>query len=234
MLRGVVKIGAVVIVLSAIAVLQGDLRRLTGQHWQRESMTYLPAAEQTEHLFLGFQTTVAHYLWIRTILYFGGHYLTDGNYTWLVDMLDIITRLCPWFYPAYEFAGLIVPDLCNNPEAARIILERGITHLGMEKWNVAFYSGMIHFKYYDDRKTAANYFLRAALANGAPREKLLSMAKMFHAQAGIAGETLRFLLFAYEASDNPDVRRHLAAEIKKYGRENIVFPLKTVAGEGGE
>jgi len=234
MLRCRTKIITVALVVAAITVLHGDLRRLTGEQWQRESMAYLPAAERTEHLFLGFQTTVAHYLWIRTILYFGGHYLTDGNYTWLVDMLDIITRLCPWFYPAYEFAGLLVPDLCNNPEAARIILERGLAHLGTEKWNVAFYTGMIHFKYYDDRKTAANYFLRAAMAKGAPREKLLPMAKMFHAQAGTAGEAIRFLLFAYETSDNPDVRRHLAAEIKKYGRKNIVFTSKSVAEEGGK
>ena len=41
-------------------------------------------------------------------------------------MVDIITRLNPYFYPAYEFAGIMIPITCNNPEAARVILERDL------------------------------------------------------------------------------------------------------------
>jgi hypothetical protein len=209
---------AIVATGAAIYVLQNDIHRYTGPSWRQESMTYLPRGERIKPALLGFETTVAHYLWIRTVLYFGGHRLTDKSYPWLIDMLDIITRLCPWFYPAYEFAGLMVPDVCGNPEAARIILERGLTYLVATKWNVAFNMGMLHFLYYGDKKTAAECFARAAMAKGAPRDKLTTMANAFYTQAGSPAEGYRFLLFAYETSDNPDVRRHLAQKINELQR----------------
>ena len=217
-LRGALFIAVIIAIATAINFLQSGLHRITGPQWQQESMTYLPHGERIEPTLLGFETTVAHYLWIRTILYFGGHTITDKQYPWLIDMLDIITRLCPWFYPAYEFAGLMVPDVCRNPEAARIILERGLTHLGATKWNIAFYIGTIHLRYYNDRKTAAHYIARAAMTPGAPREKLATMANAFFTQAGSFQEGMRFLLFAYETSGNPEVRRHLAVKIKELQR----------------
>jgi hypothetical protein len=178
-------------------------------------MTYLPDNDGIKPALLGFETTLAHYLWIRTILYFGGHLMTDANYPWLIDMIDIITKLCPWFYPAYEFGGLMIPDICNNPAAARILLERGLTHLGDTKWNLAFYLGMIYYKYYDDRKTAAQYIARASFAKGAPREKLISMAQVFYTQAGSTDEALLFLLFTHNTSENPEVRKYLADKIRE-------------------
>ena len=204
-----------VIIAGAGAVaLQHDLRGITGDNWKQESMTYLPRGDLIKPWLLGFETTVAHYLWIKTVLYFGGHRMKDQDYRWLIDMIDAISRLCPWFYPAYEFAAVIVPDVTDNPEAARIILERGLGTLGAKKWNIAFHLGVLYLKYYDDRKTAAQYISRAALTPGAPRLKLASMASTFFNQAGSADDGLRLLMFAYETTDNPDVRRHLAEKIR--------------------
>ncbi|MBN1306806.1 MAG: hypothetical protein JXA18_02740 [Chitinispirillaceae bacterium] len=217
-LRRALPVAAIVVIVAAINFLQSGLHRTAGPQWQQESMTYLPQGERLKPALLGFETTLAHYLWIRTILYFGGHAITDKQYPWLIDMLDVITRLCPWFYPAYEFAGLMVPEVCRNPEAARIILERGLTHLGATRWNIAFYMGTIHLRYYDDRKTAAQYMARAAMTAGAPRGKLAATANAFFTQAGSFHEGLQFLLFAYETSDNPEVRRHLAAKIRELQR----------------
>lgn len=210
---------AVALGSTAILLLQNNLRRHTGPQWQQESMTYLPQGERIKPALLGFETTVAHYLWLRTIIYFGGHLMTDGTYPWLINMLDIITRLCPWFYPAYEFAGIMVPDVCHNPEAARILLERGLTHLGAKKFNVAFTMGMIFYRHYQDRKTAAHYFARASMAADAPQEKLAAMANAFFTRAGSPEEGLRFLLFSYESTDDPEVRRHLAKKIAEAERE---------------
>ena len=211
--RTVILFAIGIVCVVGIYLLQGDLHRITGENWQVESMTYLPGRAATRELFLGFETTVAHYLWIRTVLYFGGHRLSDRQYPWLVDMLDIITRLSPWFYPAYEFAGLMLPDVCGNPDAARIILERGLSRLGTTKWNIAFYLGMIYYEYYDDRKIAAEYLLRAAAVPGKHRKKLFSLAASFLSQAGVPYDELPMLLFTYETSENPEVRRHLAETI---------------------
>jgi hypothetical protein len=212
--RRVLLFSAIIVTVATIVFFQNDLHRRTGPEWYRESMTYLPRGGRIKGALLGFETTVAHYLWIRTVLYFGGHVITDREFPWLIDMLDVITRLCPWFYPAYEFAGLMVPDVCQNPEAARIILERGLTYLGATKWNIAFYMGTIYLRYYNDRKTAAQYIARAAMTPGAPRGKLATMAQAFFSQAGSFDEGLRFLVFAHETSDNPEVRRHLEVKIE--------------------
>ncbi|MBN1757833.1 MAG: hypothetical protein JW863_05920 [Chitinispirillaceae bacterium] len=213
----------VVVLLIAAAAgtvsLQHDLRSITGEKWKRESMTYLPRSDRIKPFLLGFETTVAHYLWIRTVLYFGGHQMSDRDYRWLIDMLDGITRLCPWFYPAYEFAGILVPDVCDNPDAARVLLERGMWYLGAKKWNIGFNLGVIYLKYYDDRKIAAEYFARAALTPGAPRERLMSMANTFFSQAGTPVEGLNFLMFAYETSDNPEVRTYLSEKISALQKE---------------
>jgi hypothetical protein len=211
----VVFFAGIVIIGVLLYFTQNGLSRVTGTQWQQESLTYLPQGDRIKPALLGFETTVAHYLWIRTVIYFGGHRMTDNNYQRLVDMLDNITRLCPWFYPAYEFAGLIVPDVCNNPGAARILLERGMTYLGATKWNLAFHAGVICIKYYDDRSAAARYIARAAMVPGAPREKLVSMANAFYSQSGQFQEGLAFLYFAYENSDNPEVRRQYAEKILK-------------------
>ncbi len=212
-LRRVLVVVLLVVVGAGTAAFQNDLRRLTGPDWKLESMTYLPRGDLIKPWLLGFETTLAHYLWIKTLLYFGGHRMTDNDYRWLISMIDGITRLCPWFYPAYEFAGIIVPDVCDNPEAARILLERGMWYLGATKWNIGFNIGIIYLKYYDDRKTAAEYIARAALTPGAPRVKLATMANAFFSQSGSPNEGLDFLVFAYETSDNPEVRKYLAEKI---------------------
>ncbi|MCX7725321.1 MAG: hypothetical protein N2053_00580 [Chitinispirillaceae bacterium] len=198
-----------------IFILNRELQKVATPEWYMESMTYLPEDDKIRILSLGYESTLAHYLWIRTLLYFGGHYLTDKSYPWLIKMLDIITRLSPHFYPPYEFAAVMLPDFCNNYEAARVIGERGIYYLGAKKWNLYFLMGMIYFKYYQDRRIAAEYFTRGALVKGAPTQKLLSLAKAFFLQSGEVDDELRVLMLAYETADNPDVKRHIAEKIEE-------------------
>lgn len=212
-MKTVALLACIVLVYAALYPLRASLKKQCGAHWQQESMTYLPGSSTIKHALLGFETTFAHYLWIRTVLYFGGHKMGDNQYPWIIGMLDIITRLCPTFYPAYEFGGLLLPDICNNPEAARILLERGITHLGTKKWNLAFYLGMLYYKRYDDRVMAAQCIARGAFVKGAPQAKLLSLAQSLYSQAGSKQEALQLLAFSYSTSENPEVKAFLAEKI---------------------
>jgi hypothetical protein len=193
---------------------QHRLATVTGVAWKQESLTFLPGSDRIKPFLLGYEATVAHYLWIRTILYVGGHLITDKQYPQLVNMIDIITRLNPYFYPAYEFAGLMVPDMCGNPAAARIILDRGMTYLGDRKWNVPFYLGMIYFENYGDKKTAAMYFAHAARVPGAPVVNLGGLASTLYRQSGNADEAGVLLRFLYETSESPDVKRHLLEKLQ--------------------
>jgi len=213
-MKTVLLIVCMLLVFVGLYPLRNSLKQQCGPQWQQESMTYLPGSSTIKPALLGFETTFAHYLWIRTVLYFGGHKMGDNQYPWIISMLDIITKLCPTFYPAYEFGGLLLPDICNNPEAARILLERGITHLGTRKWNLAFYLGMLYYKRYDDRILAAQNIARGAFVKGAPQAKLLSLAQALYTQAGSKQEALQLLAFSYSTTENPEVKVFLAEKLK--------------------
>lgn len=206
----------IVIVLSCAVVQQYHLYKITGLDWKKEGMTYLPGDERIKTVLLGFESTAAHYLWIRTVLYFGGHFLTDKDYPWLIRMLDIITRLDPYFYPPYEFAGILVPDVCKNPDAARVLLQRGLSSIGNRKWNIPFYLGMIYLKYYNDKETAARYFAVASQVSGPHSFKLARLTASMYNQIGQTHRGFQYLKFMYETSESPEVKQHILEEIVSY------------------
>jgi hypothetical protein len=207
---------AVLVIAGGIYYTQTYLSKQTDPRWKTESFSYLPDNERIKDYLLGYETTVSHYLWIRTIIYFGEHYKGDKHYLWLVNMLDIITKLNPLFYPAYEFAGVVLPDITKNPDISRIMLERGLTQLNDRQWNIAFYMGMLYYQMYNDTYTAAKYFEVASRFNSSHQAKFISLAAAFYKKSGLEKNGLNFLILMYETSDNPEVKRHLKEKIDNY------------------
>jgi len=185
-----------------------------------ESMAYLPGSERIVPFMLGFNTTYAHYLWIKTVIYTGDHISGDRQFQWLIQMVDMLTRLHPHFQEAYEFAGLMIPDLCGDPDAAMVILQRGINVYGNTRWNIPFYLGMLYYKYYEDNERAAAYISMAAQAPGEHQGKLASLAATFYNKAHKGDDALGVLAFLYETSENPEVKRHIAAKIEELMEKN--------------
>jgi hypothetical protein len=206
----------IVAISAGIFFSQDKLSGYDGQKIREDRITFVPKDERIKAGLLGFETTFSHVLWIKAVLYFGSHYLTDKNYPWLVKMVDLVTRLNPQFYPAYEFAGVMLPEVCNNPDAARAILERGLFHIGDKKWNVPFYLSLLYYKYYDQQKIAAEYMALASRVKGAPADKLAGIASAMYARAGFRKSAEEILILTYEASENPEVRFHLASKIKQF------------------
>lgn len=204
-----------VTVSAGIFFSQNQLGGYGGQKIRDDRITVIPKDERIKAGLLGFETTFSHILWIKTVLYFGSHYLTDKNYPWLVKMVDLVTRLNPQFYPAYEFAGVMLPEVCNNPDAARVILERGLFHIGHKKWNVPFYLSLLYYKYYDQQIIAAEYMALASRVKGAPADKLAPVASSMYARAGFKRSAEEILILTYQASENPEVRSHLASRINQ-------------------
>jgi hypothetical protein len=209
-----------------VAILWGMLldsqNRLTAIHskrWAPSSLALVPQSEKIRPYLLGFHTVYADYLWIRTTIYFGTHFLTDKQYEWLVHMVDLVTKLNSNFYPAYEFAGLVVPDICKDPDAARVILERGVSSTVDKKWKLYFYLGMIYYKYYDDKKTAASYIARAVTQENAPGYKLAGIAAAMFKKAGAPQEGREFLEFMYTTSENPEVKRYIAGKLRAFSND---------------
>jgi hypothetical protein len=197
-----------------IVVLQNKLSAMGKQYTVPPSMAYLPESEKIRPWLLGFHTAFADFLWIKTTLYFGGHLLGDKQYPWLIQMIDIVTRLNPVFYPAYEFGGLMVPEICKNPVAGRIILERGVCAPVRKKWKLYFYLGMLNYRYFGDFEKAAVCLATAAQLPGAPVDKLTRLVGGFTRRS--FGEAMgdQFLTMMYTTSENPEVRRYLMNKIK--------------------
>jgi hypothetical protein len=207
------------VIAGGIYCTQTYLAKQTDPRWKTERFSYLPDNEHIKDFLLGYETTVSHYLWIKSMIYFGDHYKGDKHYLWIVNMLDIITKLNPLFYPAYEFAGVLLPDITTNPDICRILLERGLTKLNNRQWNIAFYLGMLYYQKYNDMYAAATYFQMASRFNSPHKAKYASLAAIFFKKSGLEKYGLDFLVFMYETSDNPEVKRHLREKIDNYMRK---------------
>jgi hypothetical protein len=214
------KILAFAVSFAAIGALifaaQNSLTSIRSTHRAPPSMAFVPQSDKIKPYLLGFHTAYADYLWIRTTLYFGSEYLSGGQYTWLVRMVDLVTRLNPDFYPAYEFAGLMIPDVCNDPDAARVILERGVSSSVANKWKLWFYLGMIYYRYYDNKKDAAACLARAVTQPDAPGFRLAGVAAAMFRKAGAPEEGLEFLSFVYATSENPEVKRYVQGKLQAF------------------
>jgi hypothetical protein len=195
---------------------QNKLTDIRSKHWAPPSMAFVPQSEKIKPYLMGFHTAYADYLWIRTTLYFGSHFLSDRQFTWLTHLVDLVTRLNPDFYPAYEFAGLMIPDICENPDAARVILERGISSTVQNKWKLWFYLGMIYYRYYDNKRDAAACLAHAVSQPDAPGFRLAGIAAAMFKKAGANSEGREFLEFMYATSENPEVKRYVLAKLQAY------------------
>jgi hypothetical protein len=198
---------------------QKKLTVMRSHFWAPSSMAFVPQNEKIRPYLLGFHTVYADYLWIRTTIYFGGHFLTDKQYEWLVHMVDLVTRLNPNFYPAYEFAGLVIPDICKDPGAARVILERGVSSNVDRKWKLYYYLGMIYYRYFDDRQAAASCIARAAAQPNTQGYRMAGIAATLFKKAGVPKEGREFLEILYVASENPEVKRYILGKLKAFLEE---------------
>ena len=182
----------------------------------QKRLTALPQTEAIKPYLLGFSSTYANYLWIRTMLYFGTHVETDRDYIWLTTMLDMVTRLNPYYYPAYEFAGVMLPAHSGESDAARIILNRGISYLGDTKYSLPFYLGWIYYDTYNDPEEAARYLILASRNEKAP-PFYSGLAATLYTKAGKKDLALEFLYSAYYSSENPAVKKTVKEKIVSLG-----------------
>lgn len=194
----------------AIMPVQRALTSSKGIEWQQQRMSFLPRSTVLKPLLLGFHTTYANFLWFKTVNYFGTHYITDRSFPWLVQMVDMVTRLNPWFEPAYEFAGVVLPELTDAPGASETLLERAITYIGTTSYKPYFYRGVLKLKQGEEhRGEAAAFMARAALVPSDHSAKLARMAATFAYRAGGSAEKLWYLAFMLETTDSPALRRVL-------------------------
>ena len=205
----------IIAILFLIAPAQNKLTNAKDSKWFQDRMSYLASSDRVEPFLLGFSTTYANYIWIKTMLYFGSQYEKEKDYQWLASMVDIVTRLNPYFYPAYEFAGVMLPQESNNPSAALIILHRGMTHIGGERFSIPFYISWLYNNQLNDPQLAADYLTIAAHNPKAPAFYTGFAATLYY-KANKKDIAIQYLMSAYYSSENPAVKETIINKLKDY------------------
>ena len=75
--------------IAGLVLVQMHLDRLMSSRKQlKEKLIYIPEGRFLKTAAMGFDAAIADVLWARTVIYFGGHFVTDNDYRWLYSLLD--------------------------------------------------------------------------------------------------------------------------------------------------
>ncbi len=208
--KGVFLIGVVCSLFFLQIHIQNSLFRY--QSDQEESFLYLPSGAYLKPIALGYDQVLADLLWIKTVSYFGGHYMTDQNYPWLHQMLNVIIDLDPRFDFPYYFGGIVLSLEASQIENANKILERGIQAYP-EKWEYPFYIGFNHYYHEGNAETALPYLERASALPSAP-DFIRSMMGTLYTKTKSKDMALRFFREAYQNTKDENIRQKIAEKIE--------------------
>ena len=191
-----------------------------GSSWKKERMSVIITSPDAKPFLLGFDTVLGDFVWIKTVLYFGAQYQGDRDFEWLKSMITSVLMLNPRFFPAYEFAALMVPQVTGDYEFAREVCEKGIGRIGDREERVMFYLAYIYYTEYKDYNRAADLLSMASYAPYAP-PFWGQFASTLYGKSGNKDNGLFFLKALYETTDNPQIKDALSDKIKNYGKDGF-------------
>lgn len=174
---------------------------------------YIPTGKLLPYLSFGHDQLLADLLWLKTILYFGHHYVTDRNYPYLYHLLEIITDLDPRFAEPYLFGGIVLSMEGDAIEESNLILEKGMRNLP-QNWRFPFFLGFNHWYYLDDRAQAAEYISMASRLDGAP-PYLPRLAATLYSEVGRRDAALSFLRELYRQTRDERIRDQITKKLNK-------------------
>jgi hypothetical protein len=146
------------------------------------SLNYLPSGNFLKGMALGYDEAFADFLWVKTVGYYGTHAKTDQDYTWLIHMLKLTTKLDPRFESPYEFAGLILPGELKKVDEGIAFLKEGIRKIPKSNpryWLQHFYLGFNYMIYKNDSLQAARQFEAAEAFPQSPKYLPLLISRLY-------------------------------------------------------
>ena len=182
------------------------------QLWQRERVSAVISSPKVIPYLLGYETILADYIWIKTMLYFGGQYNNNRDFKWLTSMLDGVTLLNPSFYPAYEFGGLMVAQVSDDYNYSRALLDRGISRVGERREFLMFLNAWLNYSELKDYNRAADLMELAAHWKKAP-PFWGTFAATIRSESGDTESSIQFLQELFLSAANPTVRGNLLDKI---------------------
>ena len=202
-------------------------RKLQKIHPPEKSMEvymHIPSGEFLKPLTLGFNQLVADYFWIKTIGYFGGHLMSDRNYPWLYQILDLVTTLDPQFVWPYYFGGITLSVEAQQIEQSNLILEKA-RHYHPEVWKFPFFLGFNYWYHYNDPVKAAYYIKMAAQLPKSPVFLKTFPARLL-STAGQEEAALQFLREMGKNTQDSRMRAQIAKRIEEILEGKMQGPKK--------
>ena len=133
---------------------------------------YVRSPEAMKRMALSYDSLLADVYWIRAVQHYGGtkrSTIGDQVLRAAVSALDLTTSLDPLFNVAYPFGAIFLaepaPGGPGQPDQAIALLQKGLK-AQPDNWRLIQALGFVYYWWYEDYKTAASWFERAAEAPG--------------------------------------------------------------------
>ena len=119
---------------------------------QTSEFDYLPSSNYVRFISLGENTSIAHILWVRAMIYFGGNMLSGKENTWFMQLADLVSTLDPEFISVYRFVGSVVK--ADSAGKGLAIMEKGLPYY-QKDWKTSLYYSLLVLDQKEDYKKAA-------------------------------------------------------------------------------
>ena len=182
---------------------------------QQESL-YLPNGKGLEFISFGFKNLWSDLLWFNAINYFGKHYRSDRDYTWLDHMCDLITTLDAQARHVYEFCSLMLAWEAAQPDRAAAILGKAL-RADPGYWRYYYLRGITYALFLHQEEAARQDFVTGSKLPGAP----LFIARLASRKLALNNPqlALEFLKEMISTATNENQRSALMDRYQKIQRE---------------
>ena len=174
---------------------------------------YLPKKEAVEAISVGYRNFVSHIIWFNTISYFGKHYKTDGRYTWLAHMCELVTSLNTKSKHVYNFCSTMLSWEAKSPEKSISLLNKAI-NTNPEMWEYYYLRGFNYMYFLKDSSKAQKDFQKGATLANAPIF-LTNLATKKLALLDKPEEAISFLSNMIKNSNDPTQRSALQFRLEQ-------------------
>jgi tetratricopeptide (TPR) repeat protein len=119
----------------------------------------IPSGEKIKPALLGFDMLGADMYWLKAVQYIGGN-ASDSKKESLYPLINLVTDLDPYFWEAYRFAILLLPDTGQVDETEKLIKKarKNMPH----RWEPLYSGGYFYFFYKEDYEKSIEYYSACA------------------------------------------------------------------------
>ena len=217
---------ATLLVLNRNELLTSRTLRANDPLVESAEVLYVPSSTTMRMLCLGYDQAAADILWLRTLDYFGRHFISDRRYEWLEHLIEQVIALDPRFRRVYHWAGTNVlygRRFTNaNVRMSNYFYERALEQFPDDS-EAAYRLGMnylVELKGNDPetrlkyQEMGLHYIEMAANMFGAPA-RMKSLVSSLYSKLGKQRLAVQYLTELYLQTDDPAQKAEFLALLQQ-------------------